>query len=76
VLRIILPSISRREKTIIVNGHNFRYLRDVLRVFVGDEVIVLDGKGLSFRTNIIDIRKDRILLDVVEMLPAIDEPPP
>ncbi|VAX31015.1 16S rRNA (uracil(1498)-N(3))-methyltransferase [hydrothermal vent metagenome] len=63
--RIILPSISPDDRELAVTGQNLKYLRDVLRVSRGDEVIVLDGHGLALKTCARDIGKKQILLEVL-----------
>lgn len=64
--RIILSSISPADKIIPVTERNLNYLRNVLRIAVGDEVIVLDGLGLSFSTIVTELKKDHILLERLE----------
>jgi 16S rRNA (uracil1498-N3)-methyltransferase len=62
--RIILPSISPDDRELAVTDQNLKYLRDVLRVSRGDEVIVLDGLGLALKTCVREIGKKHILLEV------------
>ncbi|HYJ88612.1 MAG TPA: 16S rRNA (uracil(1498)-N(3))-methyltransferase [Pyrinomonadaceae bacterium] len=53
-----------------------RYLREVLRLKVGDEVYVFDGEGKEFRSQIEESRRDTATLKVVEeVAPARPESP-
>ena len=47
-----------------------RYLREVLRLKVGDEVFVFDGAGKEFRSQIEESRRDTATLKVVEEVAA------
>ncbi len=62
--RIILPSISPDDRELAVTDQNLKYLRDVLRVSRGHEVIVLDGHGLAFKTGVREVGEKHILLEV------------
>lgn len=53
-----------------------RYLREVLRLKVGDEVYVFDGAGKEFRSQIEESRRDTATLKVIdEVGPARPESP-
>ena len=53
-----------------------RYLREVLRLKVGDEVFVFNGEGKEFRSQIEESRRDTATLKVVEeVAPARPESP-
>src|SRR5688572_19182050 len=47
-----------------------RYLREVLRLKVGDEVYVFDGAGKEFRSQIEESRRDTATLKVIEEVAA------
>ena len=47
-----------------------RYLREVLRLKVGDEVYVFDGAGKEFRSHIEESRRDTATLKVIEEVAA------
>ncbi|NOZ26114.1 MAG: 16S rRNA (uracil(1498)-N(3))-methyltransferase [Nitrospirae bacterium] len=63
--RIILPSISRDDRELTVTGQNLKYLRDVLRISPGDEVSVLDGKGLALNTVVRTVGRKHLVLEVL-----------
>src|SRR5688572_5215119 len=53
-----------------------RYLREVLRLKVGDEVYVFNGEGKEFRCRIEESRRDTATLEVItEVAPARPESP-
>lgn len=58
-----------------VTDQNLKYLRDVLRVSRGDEVIVLDGHGLALKTCVRETGKKYILLEVLGRCPIDTESP-
>lgn len=61
--RIILHSIPSEQERITVKDQNLRYLRDVLRCSPGEHVLVLDGRGLSLKTVVVEVRKERVTLE-------------
>ncbi len=63
--RIILPSISPDDRELAVSDQNLKYLRDVLRISRGDEVIVMNGLGLALKTCVRETGKKQILLEVL-----------
>lgn len=58
-----------------VTGQNLKYLRDVLRVSKGNEVIVLDGHGLALKTCVREIGKKQVLLEFLGSCPIDTESP-
>ena len=53
-----------------------RYLREVLRLKVGDEVFVFNGEGKEFRSQVEESRRDTATLKVIdEVAPARPESP-
>jgi len=53
-----------------------RYLREVLRLKVGDEVYVFNGEGKEFRSQVEESRRDTATLKVIdEVAPARPESP-
>jgi 16S rRNA (uracil1498-N3)-methyltransferase len=62
--------------TVILGADETRHLRDVLRLVVGDEVAVFDGRGREVRASVIGIDKKSTDLSVVEQVtPASPESP-
>ncbi len=59
------PSAFSRE-AVHLGIDEARYLREVLRLKVGDQVFVFNGEGREFRCTIEEARRDSSLLKVVE----------
>ena len=66
--RIFLP-LEGRPETIHIAGEKARYLINVLRSHVGDEIMVLDGKGSSYSAEITSIKKKELLARVNRVIP-------
>lgn len=61
--RIFLP-LEERPETIRIAGEKARYLINVLRSHVGDEIIVFDGKGSSYSANITSIKNKELFAQI------------
>jgi len=66
--RIFLP-LEERPETIHIAGEKARYLINVLRSRVGDEITVFDGKGFSYRAEIIAIKNKELFARVNRIIP-------
>ena len=66
--RIFLP-LEGRPETIHIAGEKARYLINVLRSHVGDEIIVLDGKGSSYSAEITSIKTRELFARVNRVIP-------
>ena len=67
--RFYAPTDSFADDDVTLDQDETRHLRDVLRLQVGDDVSVFDGKGREFRCSIHVIGKKRSSLKVVEEIP-------
>jgi 16S rRNA (uracil1498-N3)-methyltransferase len=70
--RIFLP-LEERPETIHITGDKARYLINVLRSRVGDELMVLDGKGSSYSTAITSITNRELYARVTGVIPCDTE---
>jgi len=62
--------------TVVLGADETRHLRDVLRLVIGNEVTVFDGKGREVRASVTGIEKKRTALSVIEQVtPASPESP-
>jgi len=66
--RIFLP-LEERPETIHIAGDKARYLINVLRSRMGDEIIVLDGKGFSYGAEITSIKNKELFARVNRVVP-------
>ena len=73
--RIILPSIIPSDREIVVKGQNLKYLKDVLRISVGEGVTVLNGKGLALETMVRQVKRNHIELEVIGSVSIDTESP-
>ncbi|MBK8465100.1 MAG: 16S rRNA (uracil(1498)-N(3))-methyltransferase [Chloracidobacterium sp.] len=72
--RFYAPIESFIDEGVTLDADETRHLRDVLRLNVGEEVSVFDGKGREFRCAIIEITKKNSSLNVIEEIqPASPE---
>lgn len=60
-----LPNLTK-ESDYRLNGEAHHHLINVVRVEMGEEVLLLDGKGLSVKTTIMGVSKREIHLSTVE----------
>lgn len=69
-------AFSPHRDSVTLASDEARYLREVLRLRVGDEVYVFDGEGKEFKCRIEDSRRDTANLTVLaEVAPARSESP-
>ncbi len=73
--RIVLTSIGPDDRELTVTGRNLRYLRDVLRLAPGEEVTVLDGRGLALKTVVRRAGRKHLVLDVMGICSMETESP-
>lgn len=66
--RIFLP-LEERPETIHIAGEKARYLINVLRSHVGDEIMVFDGKGSSYIAKITSIKNKELFARVNRVMP-------
>jgi 16S rRNA (uracil1498-N3)-methyltransferase len=63
---------DRREATL--DGDEGRHLTRVLRLGVGDDVAVFDGRGAEFRARVKAIARDSVHVELMERVTAAPEP--
>ena len=74
--RFFAPPAAFTRDAVHLDADEARYLREVLRLKVGDQVFVFNGEGREFRCTIEEARRDSSLLKVVEEIePARTESP-
>ena len=67
-------AFSSGRQTVTLLSDEARYLRDVLRLHVGDEVSVFDGEGREFQCTIAESTRSSAELNVIsEIVPAKPE---
>src|SRR4030042_6405774 len=71
--RIYLPISEIKNNRISITGEKARYLNSVLRCRKGDDLIIFDGKGNCYRTNVIEVDKREVVTEVEEKFPCNTE---
>ena len=63
-------SMPPRDGRAVLSGDEARHLARVMRCKVGDEVVVFDGQGTSWRARVASIGRDEVVLDLGEAATA------
>lgn len=72
--RLHLPSIPRGEKAVRITGEEARYLLNVLRMKVGEELSLFDSSGAHFKAKITRSGKNSVVAELGAALPPAGEP--
>ena len=72
--RFFIPPERIDQDRIIITERQAHQLKDVLRLKVGDRIIVLDDSGLEYQVRIVDIKSTATIVEVVERYPCPNEP--
>ncbi len=62
--RFLVDGISRGDRSVLIAGEEFCHLSKVLRLKLGDQLSVFDGKGIELSGRIESIRKDRAIIEI------------
>jgi 16S rRNA (uracil1498-N3)-methyltransferase len=73
--RVFLPHDQITKEKAEIRGSDVNYLKNVLRLKEGEEVLVLDGKSRMYATRIESIEKDRIICKIIELRSYKSETP-
>ena len=72
--RFFVPADWIHGDRVIITGRQAHQLREVLRLDVGARIIVLDGRGLEYLVELLDITMERIIAEVVKCYRCPNEP--
>ena len=61
-------------ETITVSGDEARHMLTVLRMHVGDKLILINGSGIEVTASITDTASDSVLLELIGDMPCAAEP--
>jgi len=75
MLRIYLPNAHGVNNQISITADKARYLASVLRCKEGDELVIFNGAGDCFKTEISKAGKKEVIADVLEKFPCNLESP-
>ncbi|MGB9715653.1 MAG: 16S rRNA (uracil(1498)-N(3))-methyltransferase [Thermodesulfovibrionales bacterium] len=73
--RLYIPDIFIKEGQISITAEKARYLISVLRCKKGDELIIFDGRGNCFSSEIIKVNRKEVIVEVVEKFQCNAESP-
>ena len=57
--------VDKIEEVVLLQGEEFEHAKNVLRLGVGDEVILLDNSGIEYTAVIAEASKKQMLLNVI-----------
>ena len=57
-----------------ITGEDVKHIGKVLRLDIGDEVMLCDGAGMDYLARIEDVQKDVVQLAILQSIPSITEP--
>lgn len=73
--RFFVAEENQRENGIVVTGDDVNHIRNVLRMSLGEKLVVSCGKGVDYECEIAEFRDTEILLTVCRETPAVTELP-
>lgn len=73
--RFFVEDLTNRVKVVSIIGNEFHHLRDVLRLKVGDEVSIFDGRGNNLLGKIEAMTRDSARVVIMKRLGDIRESP-
>lgn len=73
--RFFVPEEALWERQVIIQGDDVNHMKNVLRMTVGEQVVVSCGKGMDYICKIDKMEDDRIHLAIQEEKPAVTELP-
>lgn len=72
--RFFVPEECIQGNRIMISGRQAHRLREVLRLEVGARIVVLDGGGLEYLVELLDITSGRVTTEVVKCYHCSNEP--
>lgn len=72
--KFFVPKENISENQIIINGEDVQHIKRVLRMKVGEELVVCDSRGTDYSAEICEINEKDILCTVKEKRKADTEP--
>lgn len=73
--RFFVPEENVHEQEILITGDDVNHIKNVLRMEMGEKVVVSCGQGMDYYCIIEDIQAGEIVLRIRETKPAIAELP-
>lgn len=55
-----------KDQVPVITGSDVHHIKDVLRMKVGDQLELLDGTGEIYKSKIVEMKKDKIICEILE----------
>lgn len=68
-------NMSNADNDIIITGDDVNHIRNVLRLKIGDKIIISDGEGLDYQCSISDINTDKVIASIEDIFKNASELP-
>ena len=65
--RFYVDGVDASGKSIFITGEDVNHIRNVLRLAIGDEIIVCDGAGKEYSCRITKIEREYVEVDIEDM---------
>ena len=72
--RVFVPFDKIKGTTAVIEGSDVNYLKNVMRLNVGDEIVVMDSKSKEYTSKILSVNGDMITAELVEERHPKSEP--
>ncbi len=73
--RFFVDNLSGASDNIIITGSDVNHIKNVLRLKVGEQIMVSDGSGTDYQCSISDIGSDMVTADIEDVLKNAAELP-
>ena len=67
--------MSNVDNEIMITGDDVNHIRNVLRLKIGDKLIISDGEGLDYQCSITDINSDKVVVSIEDIFKNASELP-
>ncbi|MTI49387.1 MAG: 16S rRNA (uracil(1498)-N(3))-methyltransferase [Firmicutes bacterium] len=73
--RFFIDSDNVHESQVVITGDDVKHIKNVLRLNVGDEIMVCDGESNDYLIEIEDIESDQVIGKIINKERSKGEPP-
>lgn len=73
--RFFLDNLSGASDNIIITGNDVNHIKNVLRLKIGEKIMVSDGSGTDYQCSISEIGNDRVTADIEDVFKNAAELP-
>ncbi|MBO5388652.1 MAG: 16S rRNA (uracil(1498)-N(3))-methyltransferase, partial [Lachnospiraceae bacterium] len=73
--RFFVDNLSGASDNIIITGNDVNHIKNVLRLKIGEKIMVSDGSGTDYQCSISDIDSDMVTADIEDVFKNAAELP-